>query len=182
MPNSEPDPVFRDKPFLLLVTSHWLSLLGLALIVTSVISWLFVLPLHVRSGADNPYIGIVAFFIIPMFFFLGLILVPIGMFLGKRRIKQRIQTHITDRKAAVRRLLWFLGIATAVNILIGTQFTYRGVEHMETAQFCGQSCHVMKPEFMAYQFSPHSRIACVDCHVEPGQKALSKAKCQEQGN
>lgn len=176
MPNSEPEPVFRDKPFLLLVTSHWLSMLGLALIITSLISWLFVLPLHVRSGADNPYIGIVVFFIIPMFFFLGLILVPIGMFLAKRRIKDRIQTQITDRKASRRRLLWFLGIATAVNILIGTQFTYRGVEHMETAQFCGQSCHVMKPEFMAYQFSPHSKIACVDCHVEPGAKGFIESK------
>src|SRR5262245_61138208 len=153
MANSEPDPVYKDKPFLLLVTSHWLSLLGLGLIITSLISWLFILPIHLRSGADNPYIGIVVFLIIPMVFFLGLILVPIGIFLAKRRIKHRIETHIVDRRAAVRRLLWFLGIATAVNLIIGTQFTYRGVEHMESVQFCGQSCHTMKPEFMAYQFS-----------------------------
>ena len=39
------------------------------------------------------------------------------------------------------------------NILIGSQLTYRAVQHMETTQFCGASCHVMKPEFTAYQNS-----------------------------
>jgi len=27
---------------------------------------------------------------------------------------------------------------------------YRAVEHMNTNQFCGQTCHVMKPEFTAH--------------------------------
>ncbi|HEY7159630.1 MAG TPA: NapC/NirT family cytochrome c, partial [Acidobacteriota bacterium] len=176
MANSESDPVYKDRPFLLLVTSHWISLIGLGLIITSLVSFLFILPVHLRTGADNPYIGIVALLIIPMIFFLGLVLVPIGIFLAKRRIKHRIETHITDRRQAVRRLLWFLAIATLVNIVIGTQFTYRAVEHMESVQFCGQSCHTMKPEFMAYQFSPHSRIQCVDCHVEPGAKGFIQSK------
>jgi len=39
---------------------------------------------------------------------------------------------------------------------------------METPQFCGQACHSMSPEFAAYQNSPHSRVACVECHVVPG--------------
>jgi nitrate/TMAO reductase-like tetraheme cytochrome c subunit len=170
------EPKSRDNPFLLLVTSHWLSLFGLTLIITSVISWLFVLPLHIRHGADNPYIGIVVIFIIPMVFFIGLILVPIGIFLAKRRIKHRIETEIIDRRAARRRLLWFFVIATVINVIIGTQFTYRGVQHMESVQFCGQSCHTMKPEFTAYQNSPHSRIECVDCHVEPGAKGFIESK------
>ncbi len=164
----EENPSFKDKPFLLLVTSHWISLAGLALIGTGLISWVFVLPLHTHKGADNPYIGIVVFVIIPLIFFLGLILVPAGMLVAKRRIKRRIQTQISDPKAALRRLLWFLGIVTAVNVVVGTQFTYRAVEHMESVQFCGQSCHVMKPEFTAHQFSPHARVECVECHVRPG--------------
>ena len=40
-----------------------------------------------------------------------------------------------------------------MNVLIGTQFTYRAVKHMETPQFCGQSCHSMNPEFAAYSVS-----------------------------
>ena len=39
---------------------------------------------------------------------------------------------------------------TVANVVIGSQLTYRAVEHMETVQFCGQSCHVMQPEFTAH--------------------------------
>ena len=39
---------------------------------------------------------------------------------------------------------------TLANLVIGSQVSYRAVEHMETVQFCGQSCHVMKPEFTAH--------------------------------
>ena len=39
---------------------------------------------------------------------------------------------------------------TVANVVIGSQLSYRAVEHMETVQFCGQSCHVMKPEFTAH--------------------------------
>ena len=64
--------------------------------------------------------------------------------------------------------MWFFGLTTVVNILIGTQITYRAVEHMETPQFCGATCHAMHPEFAAYKNSPHSRVECVECHVAPG--------------
>jgi hypothetical protein len=39
---------------------------------------------------------------------------------------------------------------------------------METAQFCGNTCHVMKPEFVAHKYADHSRLGCVECHVAPG--------------
>ena len=47
---------------------------------------------------------------------------------------------------------------------------------METETFCGQSCHVMAPEFRAHQVSPHSKVACVDCHVGPGAGGWLHAK------
>jgi len=35
--------------------------------------------------------------------------------------------------------------------------------------FCGQTCHtVMQPEYVAYEHSPHARVACVQCHIGPG--------------
>jgi hypothetical protein len=37
---------------------------------------------------------------------------------------------------------------------------YRAVEHMETVQFCGQTCHVMEPEFIAHQNLSSLGIAC----------------------
>src|SRR3954462_4185978 len=151
-----------------LLTHHWLSLAGMALVITALLSWLFVLPLHVRGHADNPYVGILAFLIIPVLFFAGLALIPIGIFLARRSIRTTLQQKKFDRKAVLRRLAWFFGITTFVNVVIGTQITYRAVEHMETPQFCGASCHVMAPEYAAYQNSPHAKVECVGCHVAPG--------------
>ena len=65
---------------------------------------------------------------------------------------------------------------TFVNIVIGSQVSYRAVQHMETVQFWGQSCHVMKPEFTAWKHAPHSSLECVDCHVGPGASGWLKSK------
>jgi nitrate/TMAO reductase-like tetraheme cytochrome c subunit len=157
-----------NKPVWYLLTIHWVSLLGSAIVTTAVLSFLFVLPLQMRGHVDNPYIGIIIFLILPVIFFVGLLLIPIGISLGKRRIQKGLVTQEFDRKQTIRRLLWFFGITTFLNVLIGTQLTYRAVKHMETPQFCGQACHSMSPEFAAYQNSPHSRVACVECHVVPG--------------
>ena len=158
----------NNRPAWSLLTLHWLSLAGSAIVTTAVLSFLFVLPLQMRGHVDNPYIGIIIFLILPVLFFAGLLLIPIGIYLGKRRLKEGLVPHEFDRKATIRRLLWFFGITTLLNVMIGTQLTYRAVEHMETPQFCGQACHSMSPEFAAYQNSPHSRVACVECHVVPG--------------
>jgi hypothetical protein len=157
-----------NRPVWFLLTRHWLSLLGIALVTTAGISWLFVLPAQIRGHVDNPYIGIVFFLILPIVFFSGLALIPIGVYLSRRQIQQGLTDVTFDRKAALGRLAWFFGATTAANLLIGTQVTYRAVEHMETPQFCGGTCHTMHPEFAAYQNSPHSRVECVECHVAPG--------------
>jgi len=149
------------------LTLHWLSLVGTALVATAGISWLFVLPLQIRGHSSNPYIGIVVFLILPILFFAGLALIPIGIYFGKHRVQTILETSF-DRKAALRRLAWFLGITTLLNLIIGTQFTYRAVTYMGTPQFCGQACHSMDPEFAAYLNSPHSRVECVECHMAPG--------------
>jgi nitrate/TMAO reductase-like tetraheme cytochrome c subunit len=168
-------PDQQDRPFLVLLTSHWVSMLGVALVTLAGCSWLFVLPAHLRGHVDNPYIGLLIFIAIPIAFFLGLALIPIGVTLAKRRVTAAFEA-VEDRRAAWRRLAVFFGVMTAVNVIIGSQVTYRAVEHMETVQFCGQSCHVMKPEFTAHLSEPHSRVACVDCHVEPGASGWLKSK------
>ena len=157
-----------ERPAWFILTRHWLSRIGVALVTTAGLSWLFVLPMQVRGHVSNPYIGIIVFLILPVIFFLGLLLIPIGVYLSKRRIRQGLAEAAFDRRAALRRLVWFFGILTLVNVLIGTQVTYRAVKHMETPQFCGATCHIMRPQFAAYQFSPHSRVECVECHVTPG--------------
>ena len=163
------------RPVWFLLTRHWLSLVGMALVTTAGMSWLFVLPAQIRGHVENPYIGIVFFLILPIVFLGGLALIPIGVYLSRRQIQKGL-TDAFDRKAALERLAWFFGATTLANLLIGTQVTYRAVEHMETPQFCGGTCHTMHPEFEAYQNSPHSRVECVECHVAPGAAGWVSSK------
>ena len=164
------------KPAWFVLTRHWLSLLGVALLATAVISWLFVLPQQIRGHFENPYVGIVVFLVLPAVFFAGLALVPVGVYLSKRQIRGEIDDESFDRKTALRRIAWFFGATTLLNILIGTQFTYRAVKHMETPQFCGATCHTMNPELAAYQNYPHSKVECVECHVAPGAAGWINSK------
>jgi hypothetical protein len=145
-------------------------MLGVALVTTAGFSWLFVLPTQLRGHTNNPYIGILVFILIPVIFVLGLALTAFGVFLARRRIGTREQGLLVgaDRRVYIRRLAVFFTATTAINIIIGTQGTYRAVHHMETVQFCGQSCHVMTPEFSAHENSSHARVECVECHVTPG--------------
>ena len=76
------------RPILVLLTSHWISMLGVALVTTAGFSWLFVLPTQLRGHTSNPYIGIVVFMFIPVIFILGLVLIALGIFLARRRIEQ----------------------------------------------------------------------------------------------
>jgi nitrate/TMAO reductase-like tetraheme cytochrome c subunit len=164
------------RPAWFLLTQHWLSLLGVALVATALISWLFVLPQQIRGHVENPYVGIVVFLVLPAIFFIGLGLIPIGVYLSKRQIRRGLAEETFDRKTALQRMAWFFGATTLLNILIGTQVTYRAVKHMETPQFCGATCHTMNPELAAYQNSPHSRVECVECHVAPGAAGWINSK------
>jgi nitrate/TMAO reductase-like tetraheme cytochrome c subunit len=164
------------RPVWYLLTLHWLSLTGAALVATAFVSWLVVLPQTTRGHADNPYLGIVVFLIVPVIFFAGLALIPIGIYLSRRQIRKGLAVEQFDRKTVLRRVGWFFGVTTLVNLLIGTQVTYRAVKHMETPQFCGAACHAMKPEFSAYQNAPHSKVECVECHVAPTGVGWIQAK------
>jgi hypothetical protein len=145
-----------ERPAWFILTRHWVSLLGLAVVATALISLLFVLPQQIRGHVDNPYIGIVVFLILPIVLFAGLALIPIGVFLSKKQIQKGLEAPTFDRRTALRRIAWFFGVTTP--------------------QFCGGTCHSMKPEFAAYQNSLHSRVECVECHVAPGAAGWFSSK------
>jgi len=166
------------RPILALLTSHWISMLGVALVTTAGFSCLFVLPIQVRGHTSNPYIGIVVFIAIPAVLVLGLVLIALGIYLARRRLASFEQGLMAapDRRVYLRRLAIFFAVTTAVNIVIGTQGTYRAVQHMETPQFCGQTCHIMHPYFAAHSNSAHASVECAECHVPPGATGYLKAK------
>jgi nitrate/TMAO reductase-like tetraheme cytochrome c subunit len=165
----------QKRPILVVLTSHWITMAGVTLVTLAGFSWLFVLPMNIRGHAGNPYMGLLAFIAIPAVFFVGLALIPIGIALSRRRVAADL-TNTADRRAAWRRAGLFFAVMTLGNIVIGSQLTYRAVEHMETVQFCGQSCHVMKPEFTAHQRAPHQAVECASCHIAPGASGWLQAK------
>jgi nitrate/TMAO reductase-like tetraheme cytochrome c subunit len=165
-----------DRSILTIITGHWLSMLGAFFVTTAAICWVLALPAQARGHVANPYIGILLFVILPILFVGGLALIPAGVYLGRRNVRKGLADVIVDRPTSMRRLAIFLGVTTFANVVIGSQLTYRAVEHMESVQFCGQSCHVMKPEFTAYQNSIHSRVLCVECHVGPGATGWLESK------
>ena len=165
----------QKQPVIVVLTSHWITMAGVALVTLAGFSWLFALPANIRGNVSNPYIGLLTFIAIPVVFFAGLILIPIGIALGRRKAAEALNPPV-DRRATWRRAGMFFTIMTMANLVIGSQLTYRAVEHMETNQFCGQSCHVMKPEFTAHLLPPHQQVACASCHIGPGATGWLKAK------
>ncbi len=166
----------RSVPGIALFASHWLALLGLGLVITAIVLWACLLPAHLRSGQDNPYIGL-ATFLVGGVLLLGLILVPIGLLLGRRRLARRLAASLQDKRTPWSRFLVFLVVTSAINVVIASQMSLRVVHGMESRQFCA-SCHVMTPEARAFDQGPHAGILCVDCHVGEGAAGFLKSKLQ----
>jgi len=162
--------------------NNWISLIGVVVVTTATVFWLFVLPTTLRGGVHNPYIGILAFLLLPVLFLLGLILIPVGIYWRNRKERRSGMypasfPALNLKNVEFRRLLTFVGVTTFANIVIASQLAYGAVSYMETQSFCGQTCHtVMQPEFTAYQSSPHSRVECVECHIGPGEPWFVRSK------
>ena len=129
----------------------------------------------------NPYLGIIFFLLLPALFIAGLVLIPIGVFLRRRKLQKAGQIPVEFPKVDLNDRIFRHGldivlVATIVNLLVVSIATYRGASYMDSPQFCGQSCHVMHPEYTAYKISPHSHVACVDCHIGSGAEAYFSAK------
>lgn len=169
------------SPYIYL-SGNWLSLMGVVLVTTGAVLWLLLLPVILRGFTDNPYAGILTFMGLPAVFFGGLILIPMGIVLRARRERRR-GVYPADfppldfKNAELRKLLFFVGVTTIVNLIIGTQLLYSGVNYMDSVTFCGKTCHtIMQPEYVAYEHSPHARVACVECHIGPGASWFVRSK------
>jgi nitrate/TMAO reductase-like tetraheme cytochrome c subunit len=130
---------------------------------------------------DNPYLGIIFFLLLPSLFIAGLLLIPVGLFARRRKLQKAGQIpaefpkiDLNDR--IFRHGLDIVFLATIVNLLVVAMASYRGASYMDSPQFCGQSCHVMHPEYTAYKISAHSHVACVECHIGSGASSYFAAK------
>jgi hypothetical protein len=174
--------MFRD--FFASLTRNAISLIGTAIALSTLILMITLFGMEIWGFEGGPYLGILTYLVLPMFFVVGLILIPVGVVLWRRKLRRSpggedvslLPVFDFNVPATRRWFLIFLG-ATVVNIVIVAGATYKGVHVMESVEFCGMACHtVMEPEHTAHARSPHQRVACADCHIGPGADWFVKSK------
>src|SRR5215469_12222671 len=158
------------------------SLVGMALAVVAFLNILFLFFLDAFSHVSSPYVGILAYMVAPAFLVLGLLMIPIGIVIERRR-RHREGGDVAKYGAldlnnpAQRSTVAFVLSFVVIFALMSAVGSYKAYEFTDSVQFCGQLCHsVMHPEFVAYQASPHARVGCVDCHVGSGAGWYVKSK------
>jgi len=173
------------QKFFIALTRNWISLAGTVLTTAAATLTLTLFLIDSFGRHHGPYVGILAYLIVPTFFVVGLILIPIGIIRERRLVRRAAERGEQEpgfpvfdlNNTATRRNFVVFFLLTAVNVVIVALATYKGVEVMDSTEFCGQTCHtVMTPEFTAYQNSPHARVKCVECHIGPGADWFVKSK------
>ena len=159
------------------------SALGAAIALITGITLAVLLGMSFVSHEDNPYFGIFMYMVLPPVLVVGLLLIPLGMFLRWRRFKKtgelpptrwpRIDLNVSRHRNA----FFIFVIGTLVVSIIMAVGSYGAYHYSESVTFCGTTCHtVMEPEYVTYQNSPHARVACTSCHVGPGADWYVKSK------
>jgi hypothetical protein len=156
-----------------------ISLAGVALALVSLGNIFLFSLIGTIAERPKPYIGILAYMVAPGFLICGLLLIAVGAWReGKRKAGEvllypRIDLNDPGQRSAVMSFGAFL----VVFVMLSGVGSYKAYEFTDSVQFCGQTCHsVMKPEFTAYQLSPHARVGCVECHVGSGATWYVKSK------
>ena len=82
-----------------------------------------------------------------------------------KKVRSKIRTFFFPPTGSPRWMLILpyaiLGVVT-ISLLVSGAYVW---DYTNSPPFCGETCHTMPPEYAAYQLSPHSRVACVECHI-----------------
>ncbi len=163
---------------------NWVSILGAYVAGLALVLILLFFGVSVFfEFATNPYLGIVQFLVLPAVFVSGLILIPIGMFLTRRRVvRQRSGDEypwprVDLNKRSHRNAATIFAFGSVIVIFVSAVGGYQTFHYSESVEFCGTTCHdVMKPEYVAYQNSAHARVPCAECHIGAGADWFVKSK------
>jgi len=160
-----------------------LSIIGSVIAGVNLLIIFFFLIASIFFNVGGSYLGIYIYMILPVFLIGGLIMIPVGIYRRSKRIKSSgsgdlprgLRLDLSDPKQ-YNSFIIFL-IVTFVFILFTGIGSYQVYHYTESVEFCGTLCHqVMEPEYVAYQESSHSRVACVECHVGDGADWYVKSK------
>jgi nitrate/TMAO reductase-like tetraheme cytochrome c subunit len=161
-----------------------LSFIGSAIAIISLLFFILFFLVGVLFQDTSSYLGLFIYIILPVFLILGLILIPIGMTLEVKRRKKRELSYIEKGWPVIdlnisryRNAILIFSVGTVFFVFLTALGSYEAFHYTESVEFCGTVCHeVMQPEHVAYNNSPHARVACVDCHVGSGANWYMRSK------
>jgi hypothetical protein len=164
-------------------SKNWLTIIGsiIAIINLALIIVLFVISTIFNKANTN--LGLFIYIILPGFLIFGLLLIPVGMFRERKRVRRSgvLETarlpRIDLNDPRHRNAFIIFTITTIIILFLSTLGSFQAFHITESVEFCGTLCHqVMEPEYTAYQNSPHANVACVECHVGSGASWYVKSK------
>ena len=155
-------------------TKNLLTIAGTTIAIVSLLIIILLFFISTFIDANNSSLGIFIYMVLPALMVFGLILIPIGMIRAKRKEKKRIvgapEYPLWDfNKPSTRNAAAIFLVGTICLAILSSIGSFQAFNITESNEFCGKLCHMtMKPEYTAYQNSPHSRVKCVECHVGSG--------------
>lgn len=155
-------------------TKNLLTIAGATIAIISLLIILLLFLIATFSGAKNSFLGIFIYMVLPALMVFGLILIPIGMVRAKRHEKRKeagapVYPLLDFNKPSTRNASIIFLVGTICLVVLSSIGSFQAFHITESNEFCGKLCHsVMKPEYTAYQNSPHERVRCVECHVGSG--------------
>ena len=142
---------------------------------------IFLMVLELMTDNPKPYMGIIAFVLLPAVMIIGLVILVFGALRERRRqLAGKPELHLPQidlNNPKHRTAFIVFSLGTILLLLLSAFGSFKAYEHTDSDQFCGTTCHtVMDPEYTAYQFSPHARVGCVKCHIGPGAGWFVRSK------
>jgi len=155
---------------------------GTTVILLNVFLIIALLLFDYFSANPKAYMGIISFIVLPFFLFCGVGIALLGIRREHKRVKagksrEKVFPVIDLNDQKYRSALFLFSVGMIILIIFSAFITFKTYEFTESNEFCGQICHtVMKPEYTSYQYSPHARVNCVECHIGSGTEWYVKAK------
>lgn len=159
-----------------------ITLIGSAIAAVSFGLILFLVLLESMAESPKPYMGIIAFVILPAIMLVGLGIAAFGIFREHARARhgKPVEHHLPQinlNNPRHRTAFVWISLGMILLLLLSAFGSFKAYENTDSDQFCGESCHsVMEPEYTAYQYSPHARVGCVKCHIGPGAGWFVRSK------
>jgi hypothetical protein len=162
-----------------------ITMLGMFVAIIGLLG-LFTFGLFSLFGkAQNPYVDIVGYLMMPTILITGMILMPLGILFKSWRLHRRnpqeplgfLFPHIDLSDPAQRKAAKVVIGGTFVLLPVVGLSSYHGYHYTDSADFCAKPCHaVMEPQATTYRNSAHARVRCAECHIGAGASWFVKSK------